>query len=214
VGLHCDAGRVGQPGTEVAGADLLAIESNLCGRRVRGRGDVRSHYPSQGAWLAREAGVKHLVLHHISRRYNAARSWREATLLFLTLPFPGTSTCSALSAESVEREDVRQRPESPPYKPFADNSSLAVTGRSRQWWPAPQARQEQHHPADLGGRYGQLNNGRIHSTCPRSRWSMIGMSSTMDTSGRNRAPDKPASNHGRAPTDPGHRRPRVGPDTQ
>ena len=73
-----DAGRVDNLVAHVAGADLLAIEATY----IEEERDVAAAFghltAKQAAWLAREAGVKHLVLHHISRRYNAKQILEEA----------------------------------------------------------------------------------------------------------------------------------------
>src|SRR5512136_356785 len=65
-----DAGRVDNLVDEVAGADLLAIEATYIDEERETATSFGHLTASQGAWLARTAGVKHLVLHHVSRRYN------------------------------------------------------------------------------------------------------------------------------------------------
>jgi ribonuclease Z len=108
-----DAGRVDSLITEVAGADLLAIESTYA-EEEREVAEAFGHLTaSQAAWLAREAGVKHLVLHHISRRYGIQQILTEAATIF-----PATSVARdfdlfrIVKQRPVEREDVRRRPES------------------------------------------------------------------------------------------------------
>ena len=98
---------------EVAGADLLAIEATYTEEEREVAADVRPSDRGQGAWLAREAGVKHLVLHHISRRYNGKQILDEAAAIF-----PETSVARdfdlfrVVKQKPLEREDVRERGES------------------------------------------------------------------------------------------------------
>jgi ribonuclease Z len=106
-----DAGRVDNLVEEAAGADLLAIEATYT-EEEREVAEAFGHLTaSQAAWLAREAGVKHLVLHHVSRRYNSRQILAEATPIF-----PDTSVARdfdlfrAVKQKAIEREDVRRRP--------------------------------------------------------------------------------------------------------
>jgi ribonuclease Z len=108
-----DAGRVDSLIPAAAEADLLAIESTYA-EEEREVAETFGHLTArQGAWLAREAGVKHLVLHHISRRYSSQQILAEATPIF-----PDTSVARdfdlfrVVKQKPVEREDVRQRAES------------------------------------------------------------------------------------------------------
>jgi ribonuclease Z len=108
-----DAGRVDSLITEVAGADLMAIESTYA-EEEREVAEAFGHLTAnQAAWLAREAGVKHLVLHHISRRYGSQQILAEAMTIF-----PDTSVARdfdlfrIIKQRPVEREDVRRRAES------------------------------------------------------------------------------------------------------
>ncbi len=109
-----DAGRVDNLVSEVAGADLLAIEATYAEEEREVAAAFGHLTASQGAWLAREAGVRHLVLHHISRRYSSQQILAEATPIF-----PNTTVAKdfdlfrVVKQKPVEREDVRQRPESP-----------------------------------------------------------------------------------------------------
>lgn len=105
-----DAGRVDNLVAEVAGADLLAIEATYT-EAEREVADAFGHLTaSQSAWLAREAGVKHLVLHHISRRYNSRQILDEAMPVF-----PETSVARdfdlfrLVKQRPLERGDVRDR---------------------------------------------------------------------------------------------------------
>ena len=108
-----DAGRVDHLLPYAAGADLLAIESTYAEEEREVAATFGHLTASQGAWLAREAGARHLVLHHISRRYNSQQILAEATPIF-----PDTSVARdfdlfrVVKQKPVEREDVRQRPES------------------------------------------------------------------------------------------------------
>lgn len=109
-----DAGRVDNLVPEVAGADLLAIEATYAQEEQEVAAAFGHLTASQAAWLAREAGVRHLVLHHISRRYGSQQILAEATPIF-----PNTTVAKdfdlfrVVKQKPVEREDVRQRPESP-----------------------------------------------------------------------------------------------------
>jgi len=108
-----DAGRVDNLVAEASGADLLAIESTY----IEEERDVAAAFghltASQGAWLARAAGVKHLVLHHISRRYNSKQILDEAAPIF-----PETTVARdfdmfrLVKQKPLERLDVRERAES------------------------------------------------------------------------------------------------------
>jgi ribonuclease Z len=107
-----DAGRVDSLIPEAAGADLLAIESTYA-EEERAVAETFGHLTArQGAWLAREAGAKHLVLHHISRRYGSQQILAEASAIF-----PDTSVARdfdlyrIVKQKPIEREDVRRRPD-------------------------------------------------------------------------------------------------------
>jgi ribonuclease Z len=106
-----DAGRVDNLVDEVAGADLLAIEATYIDEEREVAASFGHLTASQGAWLARTAGVKHLVLHHVSRRYNSKQILDEATPIF-----PDTAVARdfdlfrVVKQKPLEREDVRQRP--------------------------------------------------------------------------------------------------------
>ena len=107
-----DAGRVDDLVPYAAGADLLAIESTYINEEREIAADFGHLTASQAAWLAREAGVKHLVLHHISRRYSGRQVFEEAARIF-----PDTTVAKdfdlfrVVKHKPVEREDVRQRGE-------------------------------------------------------------------------------------------------------
>lgn len=108
-----DAGRVDNLVPEAAGADLLAIEATYAEEEQEVAAAFGHLTARQGAWLAREAGVKHLVLHHISRRYSSQQILAEATPIF-----PDTSVAKdfdlfrVVKQKPVERENVRRRPAS------------------------------------------------------------------------------------------------------
>ena len=77
-----DVGRTEGLEDEVRGADLLVIEATYleADRDLARRfGHITAR---QAALLAREAGVKHLVLTHISRRYNEREILAEAQAVF------------------------------------------------------------------------------------------------------------------------------------
>ena len=106
-----DAGRVDDLVEEAAGADLLAIEATY----TEEERDVAAAFghltASQGAWLAREAGVKQLVLHHISRRYGSRQILAEATQTFpATLVARDFDLFRAVKQKPIEWADVRKRP--------------------------------------------------------------------------------------------------------
>ncbi len=105
-----DAGRVDNLVPYVAGADLLAIESTYIDEEREVAAAFGHLTAKQAAWLAREAGVKDLVLHHISRRYNAKQIMEDAAPLF-----PNTAVARdfdlfrLVKQKPLEREDVRGR---------------------------------------------------------------------------------------------------------
>lgn len=105
-----DAGRVSNLAAEVAGADLLAIEATYT-EEERAVADAFGHLTAaQAARLAHEAGVKHLALHHISRRYSNKQILDEASAIF-----PETSVARdfdlfrLIKQKPLERVDVRAR---------------------------------------------------------------------------------------------------------
>jgi ribonuclease Z len=104
-----DTGRVDSLVDEVAGADLLAIESTYAEEERAVAADFGHLTAGQAAWLAREAGVKYLVLHHLSRRYRGQQILDEAQRIF-----PDTAVARdfdlfrVVKHRPVEREDVRQ----------------------------------------------------------------------------------------------------------
>jgi ribonuclease Z len=106
-----DAGRVDNLVDEVAGADLLAIEATYIDEERETAASFGHLTASQGAWLARTAGVKHLVLHHVSRRYNGKQILNEATPIFPnTVVARDFDLFRVIKQKPLEHEDVRQRP--------------------------------------------------------------------------------------------------------
>ncbi len=104
-----DAGRVDNLVSEAAGADLLCIEATY----TQAEADVAAAFghltAQQAAWLAREAGVKQLVLHHISRRYGSKEIFDEATQVFPdTMVARDFDLFRLVKQKPLEREDVRQ----------------------------------------------------------------------------------------------------------
>ena len=95
---------------EAAGADLLAIEATYIQKEHEVAAAFGHLTAAQAAWLAREAGVGHLVLHHISRRYNSKQILDEAAAIF-----PETSVARdfdlfrLVKGKALERLDVRER---------------------------------------------------------------------------------------------------------
>lgn len=105
-----DAGRVDNLVEEVAGADLLAIEATYAEEEQAVASAFGHLTAGQAAWLAREAQVGHLVLHHISRRYSNKQILDEAAAIF-----PNSSVARdfdlyrVVKQKPLERGDVRQR---------------------------------------------------------------------------------------------------------
>ncbi|MEZ4727932.1 MAG: MBL fold metallo-hydrolase [Caldilineaceae bacterium] len=93
----------------VDGADLLAIEATYL-EADRELAKQHGHITATAAArLARNAGVKHLVLHHVSRRYPIQDILDEAQAIF-----PATTVANDLELYQVRRDkapairDVRQ----------------------------------------------------------------------------------------------------------
>jgi ribonuclease Z len=107
-----DAGRVDNLVAHVAGADLLAIEATYI-EDEREVANAFGHLTAkQAAWLASEAGVKHLVLHHISRRYKGKQILEEAAAGFSdTSVARDFDLFRLVKQKPLEREDVRGRPD-------------------------------------------------------------------------------------------------------
>lgn len=83
----------------VEGADLLAIEATYL-QADRQLAKQHGHITAVGAArLARNAGVRHLVLHHVSRRYRTQEILAEAQAIF-----PNTTVATDLELYQVTRE--------------------------------------------------------------------------------------------------------------
>ncbi|MBX3012908.1 MAG: ribonuclease Z [Caldilineaceae bacterium] len=83
----------------VEGADLLAIEATYVDadrELAKQHGHITA---TAAARLARNAGVKHLVLHHISRRYRVQEILEEAQAIF-----PATTVANDLELYQVRRD--------------------------------------------------------------------------------------------------------------
>jgi ribonuclease Z len=77
-----DVSHTGSLHKEVEGADLLAIEATYLEadrELARAHGHITA---AAAARLARNSGVKQLVLHHVSRRYVTQDILAEAQLIF------------------------------------------------------------------------------------------------------------------------------------
>jgi len=105
-----DAGRVDNLVEAAAGADLLAIEATYTEDEREIAADFGHLTARQAAWLAREASVGMLVLHHISRRFSTRQIMEEASRVF-----PQTAVAHdfdlfrVVKQREVERLDVRRR---------------------------------------------------------------------------------------------------------
>ena len=93
-----DVGRTGPLHKIVADADLLAIEATYL-EEERELAKSHGHITAlAAARLAQKSGVKHLVLHHISRRYHAKEVLEEARSVF-----PNTDVAGDLDKYRVRR---------------------------------------------------------------------------------------------------------------
>ncbi|MGE5601780.1 MAG: MBL fold metallo-hydrolase [Nitrososphaerales archaeon] len=107
-----DAGRVDDLIDHVAGVDLLAIEATYVEAERDTASDFGHLTAKQAAWLAREARVKYLVLHHISRRYSGKQIQEEAATIFPeTFVARDFDLFRLVKQKALEREDVRGRAE-------------------------------------------------------------------------------------------------------
>ena len=106
-----DVSHTGPLHKPVEGADLLAIEATYLDEDrelAKQHGHITA---TAAARLARNAGVKHLVLHHVSRRYRVQEILEEAQAIF-----PDTTVASDLELYQVRRDkattirDVRHTP--------------------------------------------------------------------------------------------------------
>ena len=105
-----DVARTGPLHKVVAGADLLAIEATYLEKErelAKGHGHITAR---AAARLAQKAGVKKLVLHHISRRYHAQAVLEEAQAVF-----PETAVAGDLDLFQVRRGKPIERRAGPKY---------------------------------------------------------------------------------------------------
>jgi ribonuclease Z len=94
-----DVSRTGPLHQAAQGADLLAIEATYLEpdkELARGHGHITA---AAAAKLARNAGVRQLVVHHVSRRYHAHEILAEATPIF-----PNTVVASDLDLFRVSKD--------------------------------------------------------------------------------------------------------------
>ena len=105
-----DVGRTGPLHKIVAGADLLAIEATYLEEEeelARNHGHITAR---AAARLAQKSGVKHLVLHHISRRYHAKEILAEARAVF-----PNTDVAGDLDLYRIRRGKTVELQSGPKY---------------------------------------------------------------------------------------------------
>ena len=105
-----DVGRTGPLHKIVAGADLLAIEATYLEEEeelARNHGHITAR---AAARLAQKSGVKHLVLHHISRRYHAKEILAEARAVF-----PNTDVAGDLDLYRIRRGKQVELQSGPKY---------------------------------------------------------------------------------------------------
>ncbi len=93
-----DVGRTGPLHSIVAGADLLAIEATYMDEDADMAKKFGHLTAKAAARLALNAGVKHLVLHHISRRYHPNDLLAEAQAIF-----PNTTVAADLDLFQVRK---------------------------------------------------------------------------------------------------------------
>jgi ribonuclease Z len=87
----------------VHGVDLLVIEATYLERDADLAEQFDHLTAAQAARLARDAGVHHLVLTHISRRYRESDILEEAQAIM-----PNTTVARDLDRFRVLREDVER----------------------------------------------------------------------------------------------------------
>ena len=105
-----DVGRTGPLHKIVTGADLLAIEATYLEEEqelARNHGHITAR---AAARLAQKSGVKHLVLHHISRRYHAKEILAEARAVF-----PNTDVAGDLDLYRIRRGKTVELQPGPKY---------------------------------------------------------------------------------------------------
>ena len=105
-----DVGRTGPLHKIVADADLLAIEATYLDEEqelAKNHGHITAR---AAARLAQKSGVKHLVLHHISRRYHAKEILAEARAVF-----PNTDVAGDLDLYRIRRGKPVELQSGPKY---------------------------------------------------------------------------------------------------
>jgi ribonuclease Z len=105
-----DAARTDDLVESVRDADLLVIEATYTDVELDAAREFGHLTARQAAELAVAAGVRHLVLHHISRRYSGAEILEEASRVF-----PRTVVARDLDHFQVRRDAplTRVEPEAP-----------------------------------------------------------------------------------------------------
>jgi ribonuclease Z len=84
VAVTGDAGEVRNLVEAVRGVDLLVCEATYLARDKEMARQFGHITAEQGAWLAREAGARMLVVNHLSQRYRYSEIMEEAQALFET----------------------------------------------------------------------------------------------------------------------------------
>ena len=94
-----DAGRTDDLVEPARGADALVIEATYTAQEADVAREFGHLIARQSAELAVAAGVKHLILHHISRRYSEQEILEEATRIF-----PNTTVARDLDHFQIRRD--------------------------------------------------------------------------------------------------------------
>jgi len=93
------------------GVDVLVIEATY----LESEADLARAFghltAAQAARLARDAGVKHLILTHISRRYTAAQIEEEAKAIFPHVIVANDFDRFEIRRDGIRKENIRQRGE-------------------------------------------------------------------------------------------------------
>lgn len=104
-----DAGRVDNLVEPAGDADALVIEATYCNEEAEMARKFGHLTAAQAAWLAKAAGVKQLILTHISRRYGARRILDEALPIF-----PATVVANDFDRYRIVKEGRNMRLPAPP----------------------------------------------------------------------------------------------------
>ncbi len=96
-----DVGRTDTLIDIVRGADALVMESTYLEEEAQMAADFGHMTATRAAQLARDAGVKHLILTHLSRRYSEREVRQEARAIF-----PNTYVARDLDHYQITREGV------------------------------------------------------------------------------------------------------------